>query len=336
MAGARQSKASHRRDVLAREATRQERITLGALGVLAAVAIIVAAGVVWGVILPRRAHIITVGTETFDAAAVAKRAELLVASGSQSQDDPVTAAVAEIRRDETLLQAAPAEVGDVSADDVQKEIRKRLGMADNATAAEYSTTYQEYLKRGGLERTSFERRMRAVILSDRLAAKFIASLGDGGPQYHLQGVSSSDENKVKQFREAVAGGADFMAKATEMGLSTDKRSADFDWLLPPTSGILKDIAHIDTVPAGQMTEVLQDNLMYFVFRVAERDEKRAYTDVQKTFLGNQRVTEWIDQQKDKVKVTQDISDSERTWILKRVLAAVQRMREQNSPPAGAR
>ena len=74
MAGARQSKASHRRERESRESRQQERITLISIGVLVAVAIIAATGVVWGIVLPPRATVLTVGSESFSASDATSRA----------------------------------------------------------------------------------------------------------------------------------------------------------------------------------------------------------------------------------------------------------------------
>ena len=335
MAGARQSKVSHRRNEQTRAAATQERVTLIAIGVLIAAAIIAVVGVVWGVVLPARAHIISVGDQHFDARAVEKRAEFLIAGSSQSQEEPVTAAVNMIRRDETLLQAGASEAGDISADDITKAIRTRLGLQDDTPAADYAKAYEAFLKGSSLDKPTFERMVRAQVISERLAKKFEAQVGDAGPQFHIMAVTSRDHNKMKQFRTAVAGGADFVAKAIELGLATDPQSVDFGWVLPPDSGFLKDKIRVQDLQAGQMTEVIsrEGGLQYDVYRMAERDEKRTYPDTQKTELAERKVDEWVTQQRDKLKITEDISDGERKWILKRVTEAAQKLAAQRAAAA---
>lgn len=342
MAGSRQSKAPskapsravHRRDQQAREAQTGERVTLIALGVLLAVAILVGAGVVWGVVLPPRAHILTVGSQEFNAADAEKRATFLVAGNSTLTDDPVTAAVNMIKRDETLLQAGASEVGEITGDDLTKAIKKRIGVADDADAAAYATAYKTFLDGTNLDKATFERLVRAQVIEERLGAKLQAASGDSGPQYHLLGVTSRDQTKLKQFREAVVGGADFASTAMSMGFAKTPQEVDVGWVLPPaTSGFLKDVVQPEKLQAGQMTEVLprESGLQYDVYRMVEREDKRAYTDDQKVELGGQFVDAWIlEQQKDKVKVAEDISDGERRWILKRVTAAAQKIAEDRA------
>lgn len=328
MAGARDSKAAQRRSQQQREAMTQERITLWAIGVLVAVAIIALAGVIWAVILPPRQHIITVGSQRFDASAVERRAEFLLSgANAQSPDDPIQTAIDAIRRDETLLQAGAGEAGNISDEDMTKAIRKTIGLADDASAEDYAKQYASFLKGAPLDKATFERMVRAQVIADRLATKFAAQVGDAGPQLHLFGVASGDQAKLKQFRDAVAGGADFNQKALELNLATSERTSDLGWLLPPSAGFLKDTAKLDQLPTGQVTEVLSPNggLGYVVYRIAEREERRTYTEQQKSALGQRKVDEWVEQQRDKVQVTEDLSDSEKKWITKRVAAAAQKL-----------
>lgn len=337
MAGSRQSKAPskamHRRDQQTRDAQTGERVTLIALGILLAVAILVAAGVVWGIVLPPRAHVLTVGSQDFTAADLEQRGFFLVAGNSQSTDDPATGAMNMIKHDETLLQAGAAEVGEITADDMTAGIKKGIGIPPDADAKTFDVAYTEFLKNSKLDKATFERMARAQIISERLGAKFQTAAGDSGPQYHLTAVTSRDQTKLKQFRDAVAGGADFVSTALSMGLATAPQNVDFGWSLPPTSGALKDTIQVDKLQAGQMTEIIarDGGLQFDVYRMAERDEKRVYTEDQKKEVGGRLVDQWvIEQQKDKVKVAEDLSDGERRWVLKRVATAAQKLSEERA------
>ncbi len=325
MAGARQSKASHRREREARESVTHERVTLIALGVLVAVAIIVAIGVVWGLILPPRAHVLTVGNAEFNARAVADRAIFLtsgVGSNQPPADDPVSGAVDMLRRQEILLQVGAPQVGEITGDDLTAGIRKTLGVTPDVTAEAFQTQYRGFLEHVTIDQATFERIVRSEVVLDRLAKKFEADVGTTALQYHLQGIGSRDQNKAKQLRDAVAGGADFAAKAIELGLATPQQPADMGWVLPPTEGPIKDQVQLDKMQPGQMSEIIERNFQYELYRLVERDEKHPLTDEQKHALAEKKVEEWIKQQvNDRVKVVEDLSDGEKKWILKRVTDA---------------
>jgi hypothetical protein len=332
VAGARQSKASHRREREARESVTHERVTLIAAGVLVAVAILVGAGVVWGLILPPRAHIVTVGDKSFNASDMVKYATFLVAGNSTSQDDPITTAINLVKHDETLLQAGAADAGTISDDDITKAIRKRIGVPEDATAEAYADQYKSFLSETAIDKPTFERMVRAQVIGERVGAKFLPEIGEAGQQFHVMGVGSRDRAKIQALRDAVSAGGDFVAKATELGIVPAGQTPDFGWILPPYTGFLKDVG-VEKLQAGQMTEISERNFQFELYRMAERDEKRTYTEEQKKTLANRKVDAWILQQADKVKVTEDVSDGERKWILKRVTANAQKIAEARQKAA---
>ncbi len=331
MPGARQSKASHRRDVLARESARQERITLIAAGVLVAVVIIAAAGVVWGVILPPRAHILTVGDRTSTAADVRDRAVFLF-SGAQAPGDPVDAGVEQIRRDEILLQAGASRVDPVTDEELTAAIRDRVGVAEDASAEDYATAYETFLRGAAVDRPTFERMVRAQLVDERLVESYKSEVGKSGLQLHLLGVTGRDQAKLTKFREAVAGGAEFAATAAEMELVARADSTDLGWTFPPEDGFLHDVVKLQDRPAEDLTEVIprESGFVYDVYRVAERDEARVYTDAQVKALAGRLLDGWIEEQRGQLSITEDVSDRERRWIVQAVLKEAQRIAKERA------
>jgi len=330
-----QSKASHRREIQAQADATQERITLIAIGVLVAVAVLVAAGVVWGVILPPRAHVITVGDRQFNAGAVAERAEFMLRAAPTGQTDPIEDALTMIRRHETLLQAGAADVGEITADDLEKAAWTRMNLPPESSKEEFVAAYQAYLRNNHIDKATLDRMLSAQIVYDRMAKKVQPEVGESGLQLHVQAVASRDQNKMKQFRDAGAGGADFAATAMSMGLVQKPESVDLGWILPPESGYLKDTVKIEGLQAGQLTDVVarEGGLQFEVYRMAERDEKRAYTDGDKVTLSNRKVDAWIAAQADRVKISLDLSDGERKWITDRLTKTARTIAEEQAKAA---
>ena len=331
MAGARESKAAQRRSRQTSDAVAQERITLVAAGVLVAVTLLVAAGVLWGIVLPPRAHVLEVGSTPVNAQTVANRAEFLVVGG-QTATDPIDAAIAEIKRDATLLQAGPADVGEVTAEDLTKGIRKGLAVPDEASADDYAKTYATFLKGSNLDKETYERITRAQVIEDRLAAKFTAEVPAAGQQVHAMGVTSRDQAKLKQFRDAVVGGADFVTTAIEMGFARQPSEVDFGWQLPATTGFLHDVVKMQDLKPGATTEVIarDGGIQFDVYRLAEREDQRTYTDDQKNALGQRKVDEWVAQKSAQLTVREDLSDTERRWITKQVTEAAERIAKERA------
>lgn len=330
MAGARQqSKASHRREREARESRQQERVTLISIGVLVAVAIIAGAGVIWGIILPPRANVLTVGTESFTAQDAKTRAIFLIA-GNDTSTDPVAAALDMLKRESILLQAGAPQVGEITADDLTKAGRERLGVPAETSQEDYRKQLDEFLKISRIDQATFDRIVRAEVVADRLGKTYAEAIGTAGLQYHLMGVSGRDQNKVKELRDAVLKGADLPTKALELGLVTSKETADLGWSLPPVNPYLRDTVKVDSLQAGQASDIQEQNFAYEFFFMAERDEKRAYTDEQKRQLEDRKVDEWATQQQEQLKVTEDVSTGERRWILAGVTKEAAKIAEERA------
>lgn len=102
---------------------------MGVAAILAVVLVLVGVGVVLTVILPPRAHVLTVGTSEFTAREVADRAIYLVSSGNgNAQQDPATEGMESLIGESILFQVGAGLVEDVTDEDVQDAIAQRLGL----------------------------------------------------------------------------------------------------------------------------------------------------------------------------------------------------------------
>lgn len=118
-----------RRDRISHEGRQERLIYLVAGGILAAVLVIVAVGVVMTVILPPRAHVLSVGTADFSARDVADRAIYLVSSGNgNAQQNPAEEGMNALIGQEVLFQAGAGMVDPVTDQEVQDEIARQLGL----------------------------------------------------------------------------------------------------------------------------------------------------------------------------------------------------------------
>lgn len=130
MAGSPVTRRESRRDRTSHEDRQQQLIYLGAAAIVIAVLVIVAIGVVMTVVLPPRAHVLTVGDRDFSASDVADRAIYLVASNSQAaQQDPATEGMESLIGQEVLFQVGAERVGEVTDQEVQDAIAQRLGLS---------------------------------------------------------------------------------------------------------------------------------------------------------------------------------------------------------------
>lgn len=322
MGGARQSKAYHRREEQAREQRIAQRVLLVAAGVLIAAAIVVAIGIVVTIVLPPRAHVLTVGNRSFTARDVAHRAEFaLIGGDSTVLSDPATNTVTALTREETLLQVGATLVDPVTDDDLKAEIRSRLGIADSATAEQFAEGYQSFLRGIPISQAAFERLSRAQLIQDRLLAKFTAEVAASGLQYHLEAVQAASKSTMQTFHDAVVNGGDFGMEAVALHLVKAPGDVDLGWALPENLGEVSDA--VKALQAGGFTDVLpiQSGTAYAIFRLVETQDDRPYDDTQRATLANAQLNTWMDQQRDPLHVSVDLSKREQSWISARVQKA---------------
>ena len=114
---------------------RQEAlIYIGAAAVLAVAGLIIVAGLYVTRYRPPRALVLTVGSERFSASdAVTRGAYLVAVQGRSASVDRFALDTVDVLAEEAILrQRGPALVGEVSADDIEQELRARLGFATHA------------------------------------------------------------------------------------------------------------------------------------------------------------------------------------------------------------
>ncbi|MDP2327445.1 MAG: hypothetical protein Q8M79_05100 [Dehalococcoidia bacterium] len=322
MAASRQSKAFHRREQQSQE-ERVRRLTyLGVGGVLALVAVIVVAGLIWGVWLPPREHVLTVGSRSFNAGRVADHAAYLARSGNgAAAADPQVAIDALVRR-EILLQAGVAEVGEVTDADIRAEISKRLGMADTATDEQYAASLGDYLLATGVSRADLEAGVRVLVMEERLREKFKADLPESGDQLDLLRVATNDRSRAEAVRKAVLDGADLRDAAVTAGIYTDRSQAELGWFAPEAlPERVRDA--ISALRVGSASDVLDDanQVGFEVYAITTRVATEPYQSAVLDQLAGLRFDEFVEAKREELGVTEDLSDSERTWILDQVRRA---------------
>ncbi len=125
----RTSERQSRRDREASEERQQRLIYLGAVGVLAVVALVVAFGIFWTRYLPPRAHILTIEDQSYNASAVADRGKFLITFEGQDDllGDVASAAIDVLIFEETLRLRGPALVGPVTQPQIDAQVQELLG-----------------------------------------------------------------------------------------------------------------------------------------------------------------------------------------------------------------
>lgn len=322
MAASRQSKAFHRREQESREARVRRLTLLGVGGVLGLVAVIVVAGLIWGVWLPPREHVLTVGSRSFNAGEVADHATFLVRSGNSNAAGDPQVAMDDLIRREVMFQAGAAEVGEVTDADIRAEISERLGMAEDATDEQYGQALGDYLLSTGTTRGELDSVVRFLVLEERLQEKFKAEVPESGDQMDVLRVATNDRARAEALRQAVLDGEDLRDAAVAAGVYTDRTQAEVGWFSPETlPERVRDA--ISALRVGGVSDVLDDEnqVGFEIYAITTRTATEPYQEAVRDQLAALRYQEYVDAKREELGVTEDLSDSERAWILDQVRRA---------------
>jgi len=315
--GGRRQQASH-------EDRQQRLIFMGVGAVLALVLVIVVIGLITAWYLPPRAHVLTVGDREFTARDVADRGTYLVSAGSPlAQQDPAGEGLESLLREQVLLQAGPAVVGEATDDDVYASLAETFELGED-----YTNELVDAQLEGSLEVTVLDRQqlfdlVRAGVIEDRLIEQFEADLPEVGDQLHLMVVRTGSPAEAQELVDAVRGGADFTETAVEMGLATAEQGPGLvGWYAPTT--LPERLASLVELPEGGIADPIEDasRVGYEVFYVSERTDDDPYVESVRSQLAALALTDWMDEQEATLTVERSLSSSDADWIRRQVAGAV--------------
>jgi parvulin-like peptidyl-prolyl isomerase len=327
VARTRQTSASERRAARAAEERRQRLILYGAIGGLAAVAVIIAIGLYITQYRAPHAHVLTVAGRDYDAAAVARRGSYHAIFEGGIRDLSITSIAeraVDLLVDEAVVrERAPATVGAVSEDDVENDLRERLGFGDSDDRQQFAEALRNVLRASRLTRDEYYDLATAAMLADRLRDGFEEDIGAAAPQVRLSRIRLTDSAAAEEVRATALGGADFAELAAERTADTQHRDdgGDLGWF-PLT--LLNDevVEAISGLQAGEIAPIVDSGLFFDVYLVAEREDERELDERQVGQLVAQMFSEWRDVERPAIAVAVDLSDGEERWIADRVAGTV--------------
>lgn len=322
-----QSSASERRAHRAAEERRQRLILYGAIGSLAVVAVIIAAGLYVTQYRAPHAHVLTVAGRDYDAAAVARRGSFH-AIFERGIQDPTITSIAEravdLLVDEAVVrERAPTTVGAVSEDDVVNDLRERLGFGDSDDRQQFAEALRNVLRASGLTRDEYYEWATATMLAGRLRDGFEEDIGASAPQVRLSRIRLTDSAAAEEVHATALEGANFAELAAERTADTQHRDdgGGLGWF-PLT--LLDDevVEAISGLQAGEIAPIVDSGLFFDVYLVAEREDERELDEQQVSQLVAQMLSEWRDVERPAIPVAVDLADSEERWIADRVASTV--------------
>lgn len=343
--------------------TRLETMVLIAVGgVLLVAAVVVLVGLFITQYLPPREHILTIAGQDYNAADVKSRGSYMLRyerdfTEGITQDILVDKTIERITLDEVLRSRAPATVGEVTEDDVEQELRERLGFADptptpaaspapgstgtptaspTPTPTEAATPDAEQRQQqeedfgraradvyrdAGMSRAKFDGIVTANLLERRLRDQFEAEMSKAAPQVSLLLIRVADEATAQRVRDQALAGSDFVRLAAEYSITPTAKTdgGELGWQLVETlDQPVRDA--VTPLAAGAITEIITNDRFFDIYRVAEAVTDRDLDPAQLDTLLQERVDAWFEAERVNVPVELDMSDGEKDWLSDEILA----------------
>ena len=320
---ANKSNTVSRREREQRTRRTERMVIIGAAGVLAVATVVVLVGLYVTQYLPPRAHVLTVGESEYNAGEVARRATFEVLFGRVTPNTAVVIpeTLEALEDQEIVLSRAPEVVGDVTAQDLDDELRDRLGFsdADDEDNSAFGEALATLLRQVDLPRDEYDLVVSVEILLERLDEQFRTEIGEEADQLLISRIRLVDQVSAEELRAQLLEGADFAElseeRTSEGGGQAD--DGDLGWVpLALFSEAAQDA--LAGLAAAELSEIVADGPFSDVYLVAEREDARALEPQQIDALAALRQSEWIDERRDSVAVENDLSRGEEEWILERV------------------
>jgi hypothetical protein len=324
------------------QSRRDQLVIVVSIVTLVAAVLIVLAGVYVTRYRPPRAHVLSVGQEQFNAADAERRLRYLLLFESDKAGTDVEAVVDTtldvLEREQVLRERASALVGDVSANDVEQELRTQLAPAaptvtvsGGSTATPtpvsdeaYATALQQRLQQSGLSKEDLEAIARAHVFEKRLLEHFKAALPTQAAQVHLAVARLNEQAKADQVRAIVTRpGVEFGPVASGNSVSTGGTTGDLDWvLIEDLDQVVREA--VQTLKAGDVSPVVKNGDYFEVYKLVEAPADRDLTEEQRETLATKRVDEWVEAERKHVQIARGMSESEESWIRDHALQAYAR------------
>lgn len=191
----------------------------------------------------------------------------------------------------------------------------------------FASGYRRLLQRFGLSRAEFEEIVRAQLLRRRLEAHFRESTGTRGPQVQLSRLRVNDFALAEVIRQQLRDGADFAKLQAEHAVERDEKARELAWQPP---ALLADPVQeaVRGLQQGEISEVVKQGINFDIFRVSGLENDREYDDATRRRLVDQQVRQWLDLERERVDLREDLSGGEQRWITEQILERAEELRSR--------
>ncbi len=154
---------------------------------------------------------------------------------------------------------------------------------------------QDWMQRNSYSEEDFRRALKTAAMAAWQRDQIIAGVPQTAEQVHARQILVLDEGVAGRLLEMVKSGSDFSLLAYQYDPVT---GGELGWF---PRGYLTQKAVEDAafaLDAGEESEVIQSEIGYHILQVVERDPQRALSADARKVLQEQKLREWVQQQRD--------------------------------------
>ena len=317
------------------DAERQARMLLyGATAAIVLIALgLVAFGYYWSVIKPRHRSVLEAEGVKVTYTAMVRRMEYEYYTSAVFQQQPGAlpeATYLNVLNEITLTTRAEKDLSiSLSDDEVNQQLRRKIGVSQEADDKTFTDRYRAALKSSGLHDSEYRRLAKAEALEQKVRDKFQSEAPATVAQAKLDVVATKDEAAARDAINRINAGEDFATVAKALSSESDVQ----------TTGGAKDFApqgsfnavyddYAFTGEIGKLSEPLAGpNDTFYVVRVDARED-RALTEDQKPAYVTRQYSQWLSSTQETMGVKRDWDTTAQRDALIKVLKAIDPNRQQ--------
>lgn len=233
----------------------------------------------------------------------------------------------------TLISRAEEDLGlTVTAEEIETELRTRVGVTDAASEKEFADAFRRELAETGLHDGEYRRLVRAEVLETKATEKFQAEAPATLPQAKLDVIQTADRAIAEQAILRVIAGEEWALVAKELSsdplVEQNSGSRDFQ----PRESISENYAdYAFTAPPGEVSQPIEgaDGNLYVV-RVAARED-RELTEAQKFSYSQRALADWFTAMQEVMVIERDWDQEAQQTALLDVLEDAARRQADEAP-----
>ena len=213
-------------------------------------------------IAPNRETVLTVGERKFDVAFLERRIranfKLGNAPPSATLQDLVVQSLQSIELEEVARRTAETEGLNISSEDIDNEIKSRVGLPNEAPRNAFAAAYRADVLRSGLPVKEYREIVEAQVVERVLQSKYREVVPASAEHVDAQILRVSAESRAREAKQKINGGQSFSLTAIEFSLDESKEAGgEIGWVTRPE--MLPKVGELlFTLPPGQVSEPFQD------------------------------------------------------------------------------